>query len=49
MSIANVGDLSLGQWSAICRAWNKAHGESKAEAPSEAEFDAAVMRARGVA
>lgn len=47
MGVQNVGDLSLGQWAAICRGWAKAHGQAKAEAPSEAEFDAAVLAARG--
>lgn len=49
MGVQNVGSLSLGQWAAICRAWNRAHGQSRTEAPSEDEFDLAVMRVRGVA
>lgn len=48
MRVANVGELSLGQWSAICRQWDKAHGDSKPDAPSEDEFEAAVMAARGM-
>lgn len=49
MNVQNVGALSLGQWAAICRQWNKAHGEKGDTAPpSEDEFDAAVMAARGV-
>lgn len=49
MNIHNVGSLSLGQWSAICRAWTKAHGDKGDIAPpSEDEFDAAAMAARGV-
>jgi hypothetical protein len=49
MNIPNVGDLSLGQWSAIVRAWNKSHNGNKPIAPTDDEFDLAVMRARGVA
>lgn len=47
MNVHNVGSMSLGQWSAICRQWNRAHGD-KADmpAPSDEEFDAAVMAAR---
>lgn len=48
MGVQNVGDLSLGEWAAICRQWNKAHGESKPDAPSDDEFDRAVLAARGV-
>lgn len=48
MGVHDVGSLSLGQWVAICRHWSKAHGQSKAEPPTEDEFDRAVMRARGV-
>lgn len=48
MNLQDVGALSLGQWAAICRGWAKAHGEAKVDPPSEDEFDAAVMRARGV-
>ena len=47
MGIANVGGLSLGEYAAICRQWNKAHGKSTATAPTDDEFDAAVMAARG--
>jgi hypothetical protein len=49
MNIADVGALSLGQWAAICRAWNLAHGDGKAVPPTEDEFDRAVLRARGLA
>jgi len=48
MGLADVGELSLGEWSAILRAWNRAHGDGKPEAPSDDEFDRAVMAARGV-
>lgn len=47
MGIQDVGDLSLGQWSAIVRAWNAANG-GKADAPSEDDFETAVLAARGV-
>lgn len=45
---AVVRDMSLGQYAAIARGWAKAHGQAKLSAPSEDEFDAAVMRARGI-
>lgn len=49
MGIPNARALSLGEWAAICRAWSKAHGEkSETAAPTEDEFEAAVMAARGV-
>ena len=50
MNIQDVGALSLGQWSAIARQWNKAHGKGSdpSNAPSDDEFDAAVLAARGV-
>lgn len=47
MQIPDAGALSLGEWAAICRAWNKAHGERNDTAPpSEDEFEAAVIAAR---
>lgn len=46
MGIHNVGDLSLGQWSAICRQWRKVHGGGKPAAPSDDDFDEAVKRVR---
>lgn len=49
MGIKDVGDLSLGQWWAIVTRWNKANGDGKPKAPTEAEFDLATMAARGVA
>jgi hypothetical protein len=48
MHIADVGKLSLGQYAAIVRGWQKAHGEQKIDPPSEDEFDRAVMSARGL-
>ena len=48
MNLGDPGDLSLGQYAAIARGWNKAHGQGQMDPPSEAEFDAAVLRARGV-
>ncbi|WP_181171966.1 MULTISPECIES: hypothetical protein [unclassified Mesorhizobium] len=47
MGIQNVGALSLGQWIAIGRQWNKAHG-GKPGAPSDDEFEAAVQAARSL-
>jgi len=46
MGVAHWGTLSLGQWEAICRGWIRAHG-GKIEAPTDAEFEAAVASARG--
>ncbi|MBN9018722.1 MAG: hypothetical protein J0H11_15015 [Rhizobiales bacterium] len=48
MNIADVGDLTIGQWAANVRHWQKAHA-TKPSAPSEDEFDLAVMQARGAA
>lgn len=48
MGVQDPGSLSLGQWSAICRQRAKALGDNKPDAPSEDEFDAAVMAARSV-
>lgn len=45
MNIAGVMRMSLGEWAAICAAWNKAHGKVSAP-PSADEFDAAVAAAR---
>lgn len=47
MGIADIGRLSIGEWYAICRRWDKAHGGSMATPPSEDEFDAAIIAARG--
>ncbi|WP_165815998.1 hypothetical protein [Kumtagia ephedrae] len=46
MGIHDVGSLSLGQYLAMVRGWNRAHGDNKPKPPSGAEFDAAVGRAR---
>ncbi|WP_201661580.1 hypothetical protein [Rhizobium setariae] len=49
MNVPNWQCHSLGEWAAICRAWNKAHGgKSEIEPPSEADFEAAIMAARGM-
>lgn len=48
MGVHEVGRLSLGQWSALCRSWEKAHNTKASVAPpSEDEFEAAVLAARG--
>jgi len=47
MGVQNVGDLSLGQWSAIIHGWDEAHGDKKIAPPTEDEFEAAVLAARG--
>lgn len=47
MQVQNVEAMSLGEWAAICRAWNKAHAERADTAPpTEDEFEAAVIAAR---
>lgn len=48
MNIADVGSLTIGQWDALFKHWQKVHA-TKPSAPSEDEFDLAVMQARGVA
>jgi hypothetical protein len=48
MNVQNVGNRSLGEWASICRQWAKAHGESTVEPPTEDEFEAAIMAARGL-
>lgn len=45
MNVANVGSLSLGQWSAVVQGWNEAHG-GKRQAPSDEEFDQAMASAQ---
>lgn len=40
--------MSLGQWGAICTAHAKANGGNKVEAPSDDEFDQAVLLAREI-
>lgn len=48
MGVHDVMSLSLGEWGAIVRHWNKAHGKSRVDPPTDDEFDAAVLAARGV-
>jgi hypothetical protein len=48
MGIPNVGGLSLGQFSLLAKAWQKRQSGGKPGAPTEDEFDRAVMAARGV-
>lgn len=47
MGVPDVGRLSLGEWTATVRGWNKAHGGDKPAPPSVEEFEAAVIAARG--
>ena len=47
MNVQNVERLSLGEWVATVRAWNRMHGGGKTDAPSEEEFEAAMLAARG--
>lgn len=37
---AEVGRMSLWQLSACVDGWNRAHGDGKPEAPTDAEFEA---------
>lgn len=49
MGIQNVGGLSLGQWIAIVRTWNKAHApEGHVDPPTVDEFHAAMEHARAL-
>ena len=48
MGIPDVGSLSLGEWVAISRHWDKAHGGAQVEPPSEDEFEQAILSVRGV-
>ena len=40
--------MSLGQWVAIAETHAKANGDNKPEAPSDDEFEAAIIRAREI-
>ena len=40
--------MSLGQWIAIVGAHEKAHGGNKPEAPTDEEFETAIIRAREI-
>lgn len=48
MQVHDWRDMSLGEWAAVCRQWNKAHGQSTAAPPTERDFEAAIMAARGI-
>ena len=49
MGVRDWRSISLGEWSAVLKTWNKAHGgKDDAAPPSEAEFEAAILAARGV-
>lgn len=49
MGIQDVGSLSIGQWAAKVRGWNKAHApEGDLNPPTREEFEEAVARARGL-
>lgn len=49
MHVAEPMRLSLGEWIAIVTGWQRAHGGSTVAAPSDDEFDQAVMAARSIA
>lgn len=49
MGVQDPGRLSLGEWAAILDGWMRAHGGERGVAPpSEAEFEQAMLAARGV-
>lgn len=47
MSPTDAMALSLGEFEAICRHWNIAHGTGRPQAPSDAEYWDAVGRGGG--
>jgi hypothetical protein len=47
MSVPDVGRLSIGEWAAVVRGWEIAHGAKKMRPPSEDAFENAVLAARG--
>lgn len=47
MGVQNVMSLSLGEWLVIAGHWAKAHAD-KPPAPSEEEFEEAVLASRGI-
>jgi len=44
MQLHNVMSLSLGEWAAILRGWNRAHS-GKVDPPTVEEFEAAMRNA----
>lgn len=48
MGVPDWGELSIGEWAAICRTWQKANRTGPPPPPTEAEFDKAVMLSRGI-
>lgn len=44
MRVANAMSLSLGEWAAIVRGWNRAHSD-KVDPPTVEEFEAAMTAA----
>lgn len=49
MHVQGVMTMTIGEWSMIAKAWNKAHAEDGGAPPfpTEAEFDAAFSALRG--
>jgi hypothetical protein len=45
MGVQDPMSLSLGEWAATMRGWNKAHGKEKVAPPTVEEFEAAMQRA----
>lgn len=47
MGVHNPMDLSLGEWTAIVKGWNKAHQKTP-DPPTMAEFEQAVAASRSI-
>lgn len=45
MGVADVMSLSLGEWAATARGWNRAHGKEDVAPPTVEEFQAAMVAA----
>jgi hypothetical protein len=45
MGVGDVMSLSLGEWAAILRGWNRAH-TGKVDPPTVEEFEAAMREAQ---
>lgn len=43
MGVHDPMSLSLGEWAATVRGWNKAHGKEEVAPPTVEEFEAAML------
>lgn len=48
MHVGGVMTMTIGEWSMIAKAWNKANGSGAVPYPTEAEFEAAILAVRGI-